>query len=139
MFCLQLLTFCLIFVACDAQEHFTCLRTDDVFNPAIPQSSSNIQRGYRCKEGRKGEKGNPGTPDNSQFNLICGKCWFFSLLCFSSCWFDCQSLQTKDYKIGTLSFSAGRSAKKKENEKKKKQFEASSVCGRHVSRGQLDP
>jgi len=64
---------------CSAQEHLTCLRTDDIISPS-PPPTSNIQQGRPGRHGppgQKGEKGmaikgEPGIPDNSQINLLRG-------------------------------------------------------------------
>ena len=77
----QLIVVGLAFFACNAQEHLTCLRTDDVINPPSQPNHSNTQQGRpgrRGPPGPKGEKGvglkgEPGIPDNSQINMLRGK------------------------------------------------------------------
>ena len=87
MFC-QLLAISLALVTCDAQEHLTCLRTDNVINPSPQPSPTGIQGrpGRRGPRGEKGEsivgmKGEPGIPDNSLIESLRGNsnqlCIFF--------------------------------------------------------------
>ena len=62
---------------CTAQEHLTCLRTDDVINrpPSTDQTNTQGKPGKRGPRGLKGEpgvglKGEPGLPDNSLINTL---------------------------------------------------------------------
>ena len=65
--------------ACSAQEHLTCLRTDDVLNRQSPQHSERALQGSPGKQGprgqvgsrgRPGQKGEPGIPDDQQIKLL---------------------------------------------------------------------
>ena len=75
------LVVCIIILAavCCAQEHLTCLRTDDVLNQQNPQTPQRAVQGPPGKRGakgqvgsrgRRGQKGEPGIPDNQQINLL---------------------------------------------------------------------
>ena len=64
---------------CSAQEHLTCLRTDDVLNRQNQQHSQRALQGSPGKQGprgqvgsrgRPGQKGEPGIPDNQQIKLL---------------------------------------------------------------------
>ena len=64
---------------CSAQEHLTCLRTDDVLNRQSPQHSQRALQGSPGKRGprgqvgsrgRRGQKGEPGIPDDQQIKLL---------------------------------------------------------------------
>ena len=64
---------------CCAQEHFTCLRTNDVLNQQSPQTPQRAVQGPPGKRGAKGQvgsrgnpgqKGEPGIPDNHQIDLL---------------------------------------------------------------------
>ena len=64
---------------CCAQEHLTCLKTDDVFNQQSPQTPQRAVQGPPGKRGAKGQvgsrgnpgqKGEPGIPDNHQIDLL---------------------------------------------------------------------
>ena len=64
---------------CSAQEHLTCLRTDDVLNRQSPQHSQRALQGSPGKRGPRGQvgsrgspgqKGEPGIPDNQQIKLL---------------------------------------------------------------------
>ena len=83
-----------------AQEHLTCLRTDDMLTPTR-HSPPRIQQGIPGKRGprgeagltgSKGEKGEPGVPDTSEINMLRGKpdiLTFSYILCFTfsqCCW-----------------------------------------------------
>ena len=75
----HLIVFCLLLITCNAQEHLTCLRTDDIIYSS-PRPTLNVQQGRpgrRGAPGQKGEpglaiKGEPGIPDNSQTNSLRG-------------------------------------------------------------------
>ena len=72
MFYSKLFACYLVFMAVYAQEHLTCLRTDDLLYPSTsppPVSSGRLQRG---KQGPKGEKGSPGVVENSTINFFRG-------------------------------------------------------------------
>ena len=65
--------------ACGSQEHLTCLRTDEVLTQQNPQTIQRIVHGPSGKRGAKsqidssgikGQKGEPGIPDNSQINMV---------------------------------------------------------------------
>ena len=77
----HLFIFDLILNICNAQEHLTCLRTNDVFRPQ-PTVSTRIQQGPPGKRGpiglkgdtgTKGDKGNPGIPDQTSINPLRGE------------------------------------------------------------------
>ena len=79
IFCLFI--FNLILNICNAQEHLTCLRTNDVLRPQ-PTVSTGIQQGPPGKRGpiglkgdtgSKGNKGDPGIPDQTSINELRGK------------------------------------------------------------------
>ena len=64
---------------CSAQEHLTCLRTDDILNRQSPQHSQRTLQGSPGKRGPRGQvgsrgspgqKGEPGIPDNQQMKLL---------------------------------------------------------------------
>ena len=64
---------------CSAQEHLTCLRTDDVLSRQSPQHSQRALQGSPGKRGprgqvgsrgRPGRKGEPGIPDDQQIKLL---------------------------------------------------------------------
>ena len=64
---------------CSAQEHLTCLRTDDVLNRQSQQHSQRALQGSPGKRGprgqvgsrgRRGQKGEPGIPDDQQIKLL---------------------------------------------------------------------
>ena len=60
---------------CNAQEHLTCLRTNDVLRPQ-PTVSTRIQQGPPGKRGPiglKGNKGDPGIPDQISINELRGE------------------------------------------------------------------
>ena len=84
----RLIVVCFAFSTCNAQEHLTCLRTDDVINPSPKPNRTNLPQGRpgrRGPPGPKGErgvglKGEPGIPDNSQVNMLRGKLLFGSKL-----------------------------------------------------------
>ena len=66
---------------CNAQEHLTCLRTNDVLRPQ-PTVSTRIQQGPPGKRGpiglkgdtgSKGNKGDPGIPDQTLINALRGE------------------------------------------------------------------
>ena len=75
-----LIAICLVFFTSNAQEHLTCLRTDDVINPSAISRPANVQQGRPGRHGPpgpKGErglsvKGEPGIPDNSLINSLEG-------------------------------------------------------------------
>ena len=76
------LVVCIIVLAavCCAQEHLTCLRTDDVLNQQQhPQTHQRALQGPPGKRGAKGQmgsrgmpgqKGEPGIPDDQQIALL---------------------------------------------------------------------
>ena len=75
------LVVCIIVVTavCSAQEHLTCLRTDDVLNRQSPQHSQRALQGSPGKRGPRGQvgsrgspgqKGEPGIPDDQQIKLL---------------------------------------------------------------------
>ena len=73
--------FMLFVINCNAQEHLTCLRTDDVLT-STRQPPSQIQQGIPGKRGPRGEagltgskgaKGDPGVPDTSEIDMLRGK------------------------------------------------------------------
>ena len=75
------LVVCIFILAavCCAQEHLTCLRTDDVLNQQSPQTPQRAVQGPPGKRGakgqvgsrgRRGQKGEPGIPDNHQIDLL---------------------------------------------------------------------
>ena len=75
------LVVCVIILAavCCAQEHLTCLRTDDVLTQQNPQRPQRALQGPPGKQGAKGqmgsrgspgEKGEPGIPDNQKIILL---------------------------------------------------------------------
>ena len=77
----KLIIVTLLIFTCNAQEHLTCLRTDDVLTPT-QQPLSRDQQGPPGKRGPRGEvgtagpkgmKGEPGVPDNSEINSLRGK------------------------------------------------------------------
>ena len=64
---------------CSAQEHLTCLRTDDVLSRQSPQHSQRALQGSPGKRGPRGQvgsggspgqKGEPGIPDDQQIKLL---------------------------------------------------------------------
>jgi len=70
------ITIIFVFFPCNAQEHLTCLRTDDVINSSPRTTTANVQQGRpgrRGPQGPKGDsvkgepgmKGEPGIPDHS--------------------------------------------------------------------------
>ena len=68
---------------CAAEEHLTCLRTDDIINrpPSTGQTVTQGKPGKRGPRGLKGEpgvglKGEPGIPDNSLINSLRGNLFF---------------------------------------------------------------
>ena len=75
------LVVCIIILTavCDAREHLTCLRSDDVLHQQSPQTPLRAlqgspgkmgPRGQSGSPGRSGQKGWPGIPDNRQINLL---------------------------------------------------------------------
>ena len=75
------LVVCIIILTavCDAREHLTCLRTDDILNQQSPQTPPKAlqgspgkmgPRGQSGSRGRPGQKGEPGILDNRQINLL---------------------------------------------------------------------
>ena len=72
--CIMVLT-----AVCSAQEHLTCLRTDDALNRQSPQHSQRALQGSPGKRGAKGQvgsrgspgqKGEPGIPDDQQIKIL---------------------------------------------------------------------
>ena len=77
----HLFVFNLILNICNAQEHLTCLRTNDVLRPP-PTVSTRIQQGPPGKRGpigskgdtgSKGNKGDPGITNQTSINELRGK------------------------------------------------------------------
>jgi len=62
-----------VIIHCNAQDHLTCLRTDDVIKSATRTATTNVQQGRpgrRGPQGQKGDsvkgmKGEPAIPDHS--------------------------------------------------------------------------
>ena len=72
----RLIAFSFVLVYCGAQEHLTCLRTDNVIAPSPPSTNDNAQQGRpgrRGPVGLQGFKGEPGIPDNSLIDSLKGK------------------------------------------------------------------
>ena len=76
---LKLVVFILHLAVCCAQEHLTCMRTDNILTEEKPQVPKGIALGLPGKRGEKGnmgsrgiqgQKGEPGIPDNYQMNLL---------------------------------------------------------------------
>ena len=72
------LLFTFLFSVGAAQEHLTCLRTEDVLTPS-PPSNPRIHQGAPGKrgpmglkgdDGLRGPKGEPGVPDNSSIETL---------------------------------------------------------------------
>ena len=72
------LLFALLCTIGAAQEHLTCLRTEDVLTPS-PPPDPRIQQGAPGKrgpmglkgdDGLRGPKGEPGVPDNSSIEAL---------------------------------------------------------------------
>jgi len=70
-----------VFYPCNAQEHLTCMRTDDVINQSPQITTTNERQGRPGRRGPqglkgakgdfvKGMKGDPGVPDNSLINSV---------------------------------------------------------------------
>ena len=68
-----------LIAVCCAQEHLTCLRTDDVWTQQSSQNPQRASQGSPGKRGAKGQpgsrgsqgqKGEPGTIDDHQMNLL---------------------------------------------------------------------
>ena len=70
----KMLVFALLFAVGVAQEHLTCLRTENVLNPSAPPNSRTQQGapGKRGPMGLKGQKGELGVPDNSTIEVLKG-------------------------------------------------------------------
>ena len=65
---------CLVLTTCCAQEHLTCLRTDQILSQPSSQPPQRTLQGARGKAGPRGFKGEPGTPaDKEEMRLIRGK------------------------------------------------------------------
>ena len=70
---------CFILAACGAQQHLTCLRTDEIITPSPPITDDNVQQGRPGRRGPigpvglQGLKGEPGIPDNSVIDEFKGK------------------------------------------------------------------
>ena len=70
---------CFILAACGAQQHLTCLRTDEIITPSPPITDDNVQQGRPGRRGPigpvglQGLKGEPGIPDNSVIDELRGK------------------------------------------------------------------
>ena len=79
------IVFCFILVTCGAQQHLTCMKTDEIIAHSPPFTDDNVQqgrpgrRGPRGPVGRKGRngppglKGEPGISDNSVIDELRGK------------------------------------------------------------------
>ena len=77
---LKLVVCIIVLIAvCSAQEHLTCLRTDDVLNRQNQQHSQRALQGSPGKRGPRGQvgsrgspgqKGEPGIPDDQQIKLL---------------------------------------------------------------------
>ena len=77
---LKLVVGIIVLVAvCCAQEHMTCLRTDDVWTQQSLQNPQRASQGSPGKRGPKGQtgsrgsqgqKGEPGITDDHQMNLL---------------------------------------------------------------------
>jgi len=67
-YCWLLIIFVLF--PCKAQEHLTCLRTDDVINQPAQITTTNERQGRPGRRGLQGLKGEPGVPDNSLINSV---------------------------------------------------------------------
>ena len=77
--------FASLFLICSAQEHLTCLRTEEALNPALPSTPRTTQQGVPGKrgpvglkgetgsDGIKGQKGDAGVPDYSQIEALRGR------------------------------------------------------------------
>ena len=87
---------CFILATCDAQQHLTCLRTDEIITPSPPIGDGNVQQGRPGRRGPigpvglQGLKGEPGIPDNSVIDEFKGKktvYWASTLMqiCRSNC------------------------------------------------------
>ena len=87
---------CFILAACGAQQHLTCLRTDEILTPSPPISNDNVQQGRPGRRGPigpvglQGLKGEPGIPDNSVIDELKGKKIVYSAstlmqICRSKC------------------------------------------------------
>ena len=70
---------CFILAACGAQQHLTCLRTDEIITSSPPITDDNVQQGRPGRRGPigpvglQGLKGEPGIPDNSAIDELKGK------------------------------------------------------------------
>ena len=70
---------CFILAACGAQQHLTCLRTDEIITPSPQTTNDNVQHGRPGRRGPigpvglQGLKGEPGIPDNSAIDELKGK------------------------------------------------------------------
>ena len=74
-----------LFLICSAQEHLTCLRTEEVLTPAPPSTPRATHQGVPGKKGPvglkgetgsdgiKGQKGDAGVPDSSQIEALQGR------------------------------------------------------------------
>ena len=74
-----------LFLVCSAQEHLTCLRTEDVLTPALPSTPRATHQGVPGKrgpvglkgetgsDGIKGQKGDAGVLDYSQIEALQGR------------------------------------------------------------------
>ena len=87
---------CFILAACGAQQHLTCLRTDEIITPLPPITDDNVQQGRPGRRGPigpvglQGLKGEPGIPDNSVIDELKGKKIVYSAstlmqICRSKC------------------------------------------------------
>ena len=92
----QWIVLCFILATCGAQQHLTCLRTDEIIAPSPPIRDGNVQQGRPGRRGPigpvglQGLKGEPGIPDNSVIDELKGKkivYWASTLMqiCRSKC------------------------------------------------------
>ena len=70
---------CFILTTCGAQQHLTCLRTDEIITPSPQTTEGNVQQGRPGRRGPigpvglQGLKGEPGIPDSSVIDELKGK------------------------------------------------------------------
>ena len=66
----MLVVVCFILATCGAQEHLTCLRTDNLITPSPPPTNENIQQGRPGRRGPPGPIGLKGEPGICKKSLI---------------------------------------------------------------------